>query len=534
MAISRIGTGWPVEDRDYVTIDLWDTAKGGSGESEEGILRGDVVSGTSTEARIDGPFPEGALLRGHVAYTGNNLLDLAFSDLAVTISTANVIVRDLYCKGGPVLNSARVIGNGSDNSFFENCHIKQQAGNSNTTIASSNAKVNSGFRKNIIDFSGQNVGYATGFATSITLDGNIFLNYLTTAIQSTSGGSSTERRIKNNFAVVDTGSSFNVTNFAEFTNNATADATGQVTGYTTAEFVDFANEDYRIKQSSDLFALGIGAFFEESGTDVDSTVAATWPLFQTQASQSSTAPDITSDIAAHWPVFGVSVSQGAQVPDIDSTIAAAWPLFSVQVNQELELPQYQATIAATWPMLSASVSQQSEVPQYSSDLAVTWPLFNVSVEQESQAPAIEITAAVTWPLFSIAANQESQLPEGATSIAVTWPLFGVDASQQSTVPEFDSTIAAAWPLFQVSASQQQELPSGATAVAIEWPMFGVQTSQESTIPEFTATVAAAWPLFSVSILAGEFEFFASPQARVDIPNLSRRVDIPSLSRRIDI
>ena len=274
--------------------------------------------------------------------------------------------------------------------------------------------------------------------------------------------------------------------------------------------------------------------FYDDGGAVESAVAATWPLFQALASQSSTVPDIASDIAAQWPIFGVSVSQGAQVPDIDSTIAAAWPLFTVQANQASELPQYQATIETTWPMFSASVSQQSEVPQYDSDLAATWPLFNVSAEQGFAAPAIEITAAVTWPLFAVAANQESQLPEGATSIAVTWPLFSVDASQQSAVPEFDSTIAAAWPLFQVSTSQQQELPSGATAIAIEWPLFGIQASQESTIPEFTATVAATWPLFSVSILAGEFEFFAPPKARVDIPNLSRRVDIPSLSRRIDI
>ena len=272
----------------------------------------------------------------------------------------------------------------------------------------------------------------------------------------------------------------------------------------------------------------------DDGGAIESAVAATWPLFQAVASQSSTVPDITSDIAAQWPIFGVSVSQGAQVPGIDSTIAAAWPLFSVQANQASELPQYQATIATTWPMFSASVSQQSGVPQYTSDLAATWPLFNVNAEQASESPAVEITAALTWPLFTVAANQESQLPEGATSIAVTWPLFSVDASQQSTVPEFDSTIAATWPLLQVSASQQQELPSGATAIAIEWPLFGVQASQESTIPEFTATVSTTWPLFSVSILAGEFDFFASPQARVDIPNLSRRVDIPSLSRRIDI
>ena len=45
---------------------------------------------------------------------------------------------------------------------------------------------------------------------------------------------------------------------------------------------------------------------------------------------------------------------------------------------------------------------------------------------------------------------------------------------------------------------------------------------------------SAFHFFSVAILSGEFDYHASPDAVVDIPNLSRQVDIPSLSRRIDI
>ena len=527
MAVSKVGLGWDVGERDYNSLLLWFNAKRETGLHETALCSGDLGADFVNITGTD--FAQGALIQGVVPYDGSNHTALAkFSRRLVVISTSAdgpVIVEHLWIVHNSGAQYAVYPG---ANNIIRNCYIEHTSNsgiNNGIVYADGNSLVQ---RCVVRALSAENnVGIRP--RNNATIDNCLTFGSIDGVLSIFSAST-----VRDTFAFQSSNLDYNNSNNPLLINNASQDASGNFTGYTSDELVDFANGDYRIKQTSDLFALGIGAFFEEGGGAVESTVAATWPLFQAEAGQSSTAPDITSDIAAQWPIFGVSVSQGAQAPDVDSAITAAWPLFSVQANQASELPQYQATIATTWPLFSASVSQQSEVPEYTADLAATWPLFNVSAEQASQAPVIEITAAVTWPPFTVAANQESQLPEGATSIAVTWPLFGVDASQQSTVPEFDSAIAATWPLFQVSASQQQELPSGATAIAIEWPMFGAQASQESTIPEFTATVAATWPLFSVSILAGEFEFFASPQARVDIPNLSRRVDIPSLSRRIDI
>ena len=117
---------------------------------------------------------------------------------------------------------------------------------------------------------------------------------------------------------------------------------------------------------------------------------------------------------------------------------------------------------------------------------------------------------------------------GATdgsSVSFSVPLFGVSVNQESTVPLYDSAISFGVPMFSVAAQQESEASSDGSIISISVPLFGVSVEQVSTAPTYSAAVAFGVPFFSVSILSGEFEYFASPNARVDIPSLSRRIDI---------
>ena len=141
-----------------------------------------------------------------------------------------------------------------------------------------------------------------------------------------------------------------------------------------------------------------------------------------------------------------------------------------------------------------------------------------------------IPDAETWTITAQSAGS-------GTAVAINWPLFSVAISQQSEVPQYSSDIAISWPIFSVAVSQsyvEPDPPAAGTNVSIAWPMPSVSISQSSTVPDYISNSLIAWPMFSVSILQGEFEYVTSPNARVDIPLLSRRVDIPSQSRRIDI
>ena len=263
MAVSKVGLGWPIAERDFDTIGDWDQARGGSSEFERGICAGLVLTANTF---INGPYPAGAELIGLVEYDGEtNHQDLALCDAGLTIGTANVTVNDLWLDGPTnFFQSARIANNGTSDSFFDNCYISAKPTNTTGVIISANSGINRGFRRCVIDFNGRSVGYSTGWGTNVTFDGNIFKNYTTTAVRSISGGGG-DRHFINNIAVEGTGSDLNITQFATFENNATLDSTGQYTGYGKAEFVDFDGGDYRIKSTSDLHALGIGAFFEEGG-----------------------------------------------------------------------------------------------------------------------------------------------------------------------------------------------------------------------------------------------------------------------------
>ena len=267
MAISRIGTGWPVEDRDFATIALWNTARGGSGDFEEGIMRGSVTTGNTT---INGAFSAGALLRGFVEYDGSNLSEIATTggNHLLRISSNDTIVRDLRVVRSNNFSFPAFID--GDNSFFERCYLRQDGTGNAGVVDLNNAATNKGLRNCVVVGNGNANYIQTGFGRDFTIASCIGVGYPTGSVTLVSSGATTV--LRDSFFAENTGETYSdPSEYNTFLNNASADGTGTVTGYTTAEFVDFANEDYRIKSTSDLFAFGIGAFFEEGGGAVEIT-----------------------------------------------------------------------------------------------------------------------------------------------------------------------------------------------------------------------------------------------------------------------
>lgn len=273
---------------------------------------------------------------------------------------------------------------------------------------------------------------------------------------------------------------------------------------------------------------------EPAGDDVDSTLAAAWPMFSVNANQSTVSAGVNSSIASTWPLFSVSAAQDSAVPAYDSTVAATWPMFDVSAQQAATVPVYVSTAAMQWPMFTVQASQGAESPAIDSTIAAQWPMFTASASQASVAPQYTSNAAITWPMFTVAASQAQELPAGATTVAVTWPMLTVSGSQASTVPAFTASVDSTWPMFTVQAEQAQSFAGAGAVVDVTWPMFSVSGSQSATVPEYSLTASATWPMFSVQAFAGEFEYFTAPDARIDLPRLSRRVDISGLSRRIDL
>lgn len=335
MAVSKIGLGWPVGERNYDTIALWNTAKGASGEFEQGILRGSVTAGNTT---INGAFSAGAELIGFVEYDGSNHLDIATTggNHTVSITSANVILRDLKIDyTNNFVNSVSVSGN---NSFLERCYIRQGGTGTVTAITLNNTATNKGVRNCVIFGNGQAL-FTTGFNRDAVIDGTTGFGYAGAVIS----GSSNFAAVTNNFFLQNTGSTFAApSSYGTLTNNATADATGNFTGYTSADLVDFANGDYRIKSSSDLAGLGIGAFFDAGGgsTEQDITIIAATQPTSAAAVLLSTGQTLNLVPAQHLVIstpVNIAQTQGVLVQTANQVAQST--AIAVQAEQQLATPR---------------------------------------------------------------------------------------------------------------------------------------------------------------------------------------------------
>lgn len=272
---SRVGLGWAPSIRDYSSLEAWRDGISNT-QKNTALCRGSLLT---RHLSIGGSnvFPLGLEIVGAIKYNGNNHLQLAHSNnfgLDIGGSPTTVHHLRLYTDNQYYVPAwiRYETATQADVLSFNYCHIKHtNVEKKSSPISIQNASDNDGFFNCVIDCDGRALGYLTGYGTNVVLNGNIFINYTESGFRSISGGTTAGRHFTNNFCPENTGTDYNAPNAASFTNNASADTTGNVTGYGKEQFVDFANGDYRIKASSPLHALGIGAFFEDTGVTQPST-----------------------------------------------------------------------------------------------------------------------------------------------------------------------------------------------------------------------------------------------------------------------
>ncbi|MDP5206342.1 hypothetical protein ORI99_04690, partial [Alishewanella sp. SMS9] len=99
MAISKVGLGWAVGERNFDTLPAFIAAMGSTGSFETANCKGNL--GSSTALIQTGAFGNGLLITSDIKYTGNNHLALAFFDgpLYFTNTNPNITIEHIahYC-----------------------------------------------------------------------------------------------------------------------------------------------------------------------------------------------------------------------------------------------------------------------------------------------------------------------------------------------------------------------------------------------------------------------------------------------------
>lgn len=256
MAISKVGLGWPAGERNYDTLRAWRDAKRLSSEHETAVCSGYLGNSFVTLGSSD--FVYGSHIYGIVPFDGSNKDQLARLDssLGLTSTTGYAHAHDLYVRHGSTTQNALSC---SQSNLVERCYVEHTAATgTNTAILD---VFSSGVARNCIALS----IHVDGSATIRTGSGGSAYNCVGIGGKCPFISQWSNTTNQNIFALNNTYlSDITLTNNAQTVNSASSDSTGNYTGYTTAEFVNFAAGDYRIKSTSDLKALGIGAFFEQN------------------------------------------------------------------------------------------------------------------------------------------------------------------------------------------------------------------------------------------------------------------------------
>ena len=212
-------------------------------------------------------------------------------------------------------------------------------------------------------------------------------------------------------------------------NNLTGTPTGESGTYTNAQLwsngVNGLNQLGRSSSTSTVYLVGDMEIIAVTGLtnsqeyDASLSGGTGLTLPTTSGSNQGTLDNFGPTDADNWGGFGSSVS---------SSIAATWPIFSINASQSQSIPSVSSAVAATWPIFTVSANQSQPTAGVSSSISVTWPMFSVSANQ-SQATGFVSSVSVTWSMFSVSAVQSQSVPNVSSSVSATWPIFSVSAAQ---------------------------------------------------------------------------------------------------------
>lgn len=447
MADYKVGLGWDVAERDFNTLQLF-IAGIDPNVYNRAICKGLVLTSNYT---IPGTYPEGLLIEGETPYIGNNHFDLAVCDGGgLTIGASNVIVRYLRLAGpSNFLHAALIANAGTSNAWFEYCHVSIKATNTTGVVSSAAAGDNRGWRNCVINFSPRVTGYATGYGTNVEFWNCVLFGYSGTGLQSITGGGGNRRFVNNIAPDIGSATAFNITTFSQFSNNATADGSGQHTGYGRSEFVDFEAGDYRIKSDSDLAILGIGAFFD--------TAPAENPQNHTTG---GTLTAVSTASAAITPINKQKITTSAQQISVGTATATT----SASNKQ---------TIATSATALAVTTAQAQSEP----------------VNAQNRRAFGNVTAIATAIATSSAANKQN-IATSATGIHIFTGYADTTAVNETGGIQHAASggtlLSVGTASASTSAANKQNKTTGATAIGIFTA--SATTSSINQIPQLAALV----------------------------------------------
>lgn len=244
---------------DYATAQLaWDAL---SGSDQGGTVTAECLGDCGSTFTASGASSNPWVFQTQgVVYDGTNESSLAVMN-RVSLQTA-ITVRNMMFKTGNAFVQSLIVN--ADNILAENFRLIQQGANVaglSVSTALTGTSVNNFVRSGGLD------GIASGFN-----DGTSVSNYINFGAADKgfeAAGSVGVQILTDGFSFNNGGADYDT---GQLTINtcASEDGTGTYTGYTSAELVNFAGNDFRTKSTSALATLGsggsfIGAFLEAGG-----------------------------------------------------------------------------------------------------------------------------------------------------------------------------------------------------------------------------------------------------------------------------
>lgn len=405
MAVSKVGLGWPVGERQYTTLAAWVTALKTSGSYEEAWCSGDLGASFVSIGATD--FPQGALIRGDVQYTGANHTALAKLPRTLTIASTNglVVAQDLWVLHGVTTQPTVTISSSNRVSRLYVEHTADPGSNAAILMTTSNAVAENCVVKGSLSTASKAIRPSSAGIVrnciSIGTKYGLFSEWTNSKTEKSYGvGASVSSCLWGNGRPPG-----NVTNASE-------DSSGDV-GFQnlnpTTNFVDYANSDYRIRNTSPLHAAGIGAFFEAAADNTQhqisgastlqqcSGVANTSVINSQQKNAGATVNQVFGAIAKAVLINGQHYASAGGAAQISMAVAGAKPLNNQNHqttgnSQQIANSTAQATASNVQQQASAASSAQTF-----SALADTKPSNSQIKQSAGQAASVAgFIASTSW------------------------------------------------------------------------------------------------------------------------------------------
>lgn len=257
---------------DYATCDLCFAAESQTDDGSALVMSclGDVGRFAPTGPSINGVI----IMTQGIQYNGANESSLAQGDrfdlnAGSATATAPVIIMDMYIDNRGQ-SFTRPLDVNVDFVNLQRLRIKNTA--TNTPTFGVTVQCPNSLATQLVISGGTDV-VMWGFQDGMNMENLLIFGGGDKGVEA---AGSLAYEVKDSFSTSNGGSDLDVGTLT-ITTCATEDTTGTFTGYTTAELVDFANDDFRTKSTSPLATLGtggnfIGAFLESGGNDYSDTL----------------------------------------------------------------------------------------------------------------------------------------------------------------------------------------------------------------------------------------------------------------------